>query len=268
MSQELHYTSAPRGLTPGTRGFCTVARTADLSKVLAERLESLSGYRQVFPPHHPSETLNPVVYSHLRLANSDQSVLSRIGFAGLDYSDRANKYAHHVIISAGERPRGGPAWLASQPGFLDSHWQGEPRILLTGRVPARGDQAPGICKQWQVLAGDSGWAGALAQAFLEHPERPAYLVFRPGMNLLPLFAEALALLPPERRWQVTFSTYFTGLHKILKSRRILQKVPHISTNSTLHFYNTIKPQQFTEPKFPYNGIFVGADAKVILTVPP
>ena len=211
MSQELHYTSAPRGLTPGTRGFCTVARTADLSKVLAERLESLSGYRQVFPPHHPSETLNPVVYSHLRLANSDQSVLSRIGFAGLDYSDRANKYAHHVIISAGERPRGGPAWLASQPGFLDSHWQGEPRILLTGRVPARGDQAPGICKQWQVLAGDSGWAGALAQAFLEHPERPAYLVFRPGMNLLQLFAEALALLPPERRWQVTFSTYFTGL---------------------------------------------------------
>ena len=55
-----------------------------------------------------------------------------------------------------------------------------------------------------------------------------------------------------------------GLHKTLKSSPISQK----ATNSTLHFYNTIKPEQFTEPKFPYNGIFVGADAKVILTVPP
>ena len=60
------------------------------------------------------------------------------------------------------------------------------------------------------------------------------------------------------------TTHFTGLHKTLKSSPISQK----ATNSTLHFYNTIKPEQFTEPKFPYNGIFVGADAKVILTVPP
>ncbi len=211
MSQELHYTSAPRGLTPGMRGFCTVARTADLSNLLAERLESLSGYRQVFPPHHPSEALNPLVYSHLRMGNTDQSILSRIGFAGLDYSDRANKYAHHLVLSASERAKGGPAWLISQPGVMDSQWVGEPRILSAGRVVAKGDQPSGICWAWQQVAGDSGWAGALAQGFLDHPDRPSYLVYEPGVNLLPLFVEALALVPPERRWQVTFSTYYTGV---------------------------------------------------------
>ena len=38
-----------------------------------------------------------------------------------------------------------------------------------------------------------------------------FLVFRPGMDLLPLFVEALALLPASRRWEVDFSTYFNQL---------------------------------------------------------
>jgi hypothetical protein len=50
MSQELIYTSAPRGLKPGTRGFCTVVSTQQMSQPLAERLESLSGYRHVYAP--------------------------------------------------------------------------------------------------------------------------------------------------------------------------------------------------------------------------
>ncbi len=49
----------------------------------------------------------------------------------------------------------------------------------------------------------------LAEAFLTDPKRPAFVIFRPGMDLLPLFAEAIALLPPSRRWEVEFSTYLT-----------------------------------------------------------
>jgi hypothetical protein len=41
MSQELHYTSVPRGLKPGTRGFCTVAVTPQMPGPLVERLENL-----------------------------------------------------------------------------------------------------------------------------------------------------------------------------------------------------------------------------------
>ena len=53
MTQELFYTSAPRGLKPGSRGFCTVMSTAGMAKNLADRLEALSGYRHVYPPNDP-----------------------------------------------------------------------------------------------------------------------------------------------------------------------------------------------------------------------
>jgi hypothetical protein len=106
MSQELHYTSVPRGLKPGSRGFGTVAATANLPGSLADRLEALSAYQVVYPPGDPSEALNPVAFVHVRLTVGGhvQEVLSRIGPAGLDYSGRPNKYAHHVILEPGERP--------------------------------------------------------------------------------------------------------------------------------------------------------------------
>ena len=43
------------------------------------------------------------------------------------------------------------------------------------------------------------------------PGDTVILVFRPGMELLPLFVEAIALLPPSRRWDVEFSTFFATL---------------------------------------------------------
>ncbi len=213
MSHELHYTSVPRGLKPGSRGFCTVATTPNLSRPLAERLESLSGYQAVFPPGDPSAALNPIVHAHVKMSVSGRlvHVLSRIGPAGLDYSSRPNKYAHHVVLELDERRSAGPAWLLGQRGFLETDWIGEPHTLSVGRVPPQGDRQPSVAVAWQALAGDAGWAGVLAEAFLADPRRPAYLVFRPGMQLLPLFEEAIALLPPARRWDVEFSTYFTQL---------------------------------------------------------
>ena len=213
MSQELHYTSVPRGLKPGSRGFCTVASTPRMSGALTELLESLSGYQQVYSVNDPAAAQNPINYSHLksRVGGLSVSILSRVGPAELDYSGRSNKYAHHIILDANERPEGGPAWLMSQPGFLQTVWSGEPQVLPGGRKPPQGDHASGIAKAWHSLTGDAGWAGVLAESFLADPRRLALLVFRPGMNLLPLFVEAIALLPPSKRWEVEFSTYFTTL---------------------------------------------------------
>ena len=59
--------------------------------------------------------------------------------------------------------------------------------------------------------GDSGWAGQLAYAFLSRPRVPVYLVYEPGMPVLKLLLEASALLPVERRWHVTFNTYYSTL---------------------------------------------------------
>lgn len=213
MSQELHYTSSPRGLKPGSRGFCTVACTAGLSPTLAERLEGLSGYRPKHPPHHPEAALNPVNWSHLRLNSAGQtaSVLSRVGPAGLDYTDRPNKYAHHVVLESGERAAGGPAWMLSQPGFMESTWAGSPQILPAGRRPPSGDRPAGVCRTWAERLGDAGWAGVVAESFLADTKRPTILVYDPGTDILSLFVEAIALLPAERRWEVTFSTFYTGL---------------------------------------------------------
>ncbi len=54
MSQELHYTSVPRGLKPGSRGFCTVGLTPHMPGTLVDRLEALSGYQPIFSPHDTS----------------------------------------------------------------------------------------------------------------------------------------------------------------------------------------------------------------------
>jgi hypothetical protein len=213
MSQELWYTSAPKGLQPGARGFCTVAMTRGMSAALVEKLESLSGYRPLYPPLDAKASLNPVAFSHLRInvGGRTYSLLSRICAAGLDYTERTNKLAHHVALEAGELPAAGPAWLLAQPGFMETKWDGEVKLLAGGRRAPGGNAGPAVCQAWQALTGDAGWAGILAESFQHDPSRLVYVLFEPGMQLLPLMAEALVLLPAEVRWEVTFSTYFTGL---------------------------------------------------------
>lgn len=213
MSHELFYTSAPRGLQPGSRGFCTVAMTQGLPGPVLEKLEQLSGYRALFPPHDPKAALNPVAHAHVRLTVGGRTirVLSRVCAAGLDYTQRTNTFAHHVVLEPADLPPAGPAWLAARSGFLEAAWDGEVRLLPAGRTPPRGDAPPAPCRAWEEVTGDAGWAGVLVEAFLADPNRPAYLVFDPGLDPLPLLAEAIALLPPDKRWEVTFSTYFTGL---------------------------------------------------------
>jgi hypothetical protein len=66
------------------------------------------------------------------------------------------------------------------------------------------DQLP--CLFWRELTGDAGWAGILAETIQSGQQ--AVLVFQPGMNILPLFFEAIALLPAELHWKGTFSTYY------------------------------------------------------------
>ena len=65
------------------------------------------------------------------------------------------------------------------------------------------------CPLWKAMTGDAGWGGMLAETAFT--EQPVVLIYNPEQNILPLFVEALALLPPYFSWQVTFCTYFTGL---------------------------------------------------------
>jgi hypothetical protein len=211
VTQELLYTSAAQGLDPGSRGFCTVVRTRSMPAPLAPLLESLSGYRPAFAINDPRAAENPVSYSHVRVAAGGKtySVLSRVADYGLDYSQRTNKIAHHVALASDERPEAGPAWLLVQPGFMDTRWDGQPRTLPAGRRVPTGAERVAACPTWAAVTGDAGWAGILAESWLTGTA--SYLIVAPGTDTLALIREAVALLPPRKRWDATFSTYYTGM---------------------------------------------------------
>ncbi len=214
MTIELLYTSAAQGLKQGSRGFCTVICTAGLPINLAQRLESLSGYRHLYQPSDQRADDNPVCHSHVRLAVGGKtlSILSRVGAYGVDYSQRTNKIAHHVVFD-GAVPACGPAAVLSQSGFMRTNWDGECKTLQNGPpIPAIALH-PAPCQEWKRITGDAGWAGVVANAWLQPTGKPVWIVFSESQLslLLDLMQEATAILPEWGRWQATFSTYCTNL---------------------------------------------------------
>ena len=213
MALELFYTSVPRGLVPGSMGFCTVGYTAGMTSPTIQKLESLSGYRPIFPLGSPQAAKNPEEFAHWRpvIGGYPFSVLSRVRFAGADYSGRLNKFAHHLVLEMSEQVPAGPAWVMMQSGVMAGEWTGEPRILQAGKTIPAGSNPLRRCEAWERAAGDAGWAGVLAEAFLLDASKPAYVIYPLGTDILSLINEAIALLPERQRWNVTFSTYFTNV---------------------------------------------------------
>ena len=206
MTHELVYTSAPRGLHPGSNGYCTVAQTDGMPRALVEQLEALSGYRHLRVGPDPDANDNPVAYAHAVASAGGRTyhVLSRIADSGLDHTGRSNYLAHHVALTTSELPRQGPA-AACEAWPFETAWDGTTGSLPPNRT-ADGSSEAGRCERWEEATGDAGWGGVLAGAT---SGEPAYLVFTPGQDVLGLMVEALALVPPEERWRVTFNTYFT-----------------------------------------------------------
>lgn len=207
MTHELLYTSAPRGLRPGSSGYCVVSQTAGTPRALAERLEGLSVYRHVAIGPDPAASGNPVAVAHavVSAAGRTYHVLSRIADTGLDHTGRSNFLAHHVALGGAVPPQGPAAVCASWP--FEAAWDGD--VGERGPVPPPPPAAnePRACALWEEATGDAGWGGALAAA--TDPTDPATVVYAPGQDVLALLGEALALLPPEERWRVTFNTYYT-----------------------------------------------------------
>ncbi len=213
MAFELIYTSAPKGLKPGSRGFATVACTEGMPANYVSACESLSGYSFVFDPHDPNYSKSPIAYSHyvFQLGGQRLSLLSRVAAFGTDYSGRTNKLAYHVLVPPSEYKEGGPAAVMVTPQFLTDSWSGEPHVIRERKKVPATTPAGYKAQFWQRVTGDGAWAGVIADRFLLCPDKPVFLIFGPGMDLLPLVTEIIALLPPERRWDFTFNTFFTTL---------------------------------------------------------
>ena len=208
MSYEIVYTSSLQGLNGSGRGFCTVAATSGIPRVLQEKLESLSGYRHL---HSPGSKRNAVNYccQTIRIQQEPYIVLSRIADAGNDFSGRSNKIAHHLALSLNEAraTSSPPTALLADREFWYTKWSGEPLWLPAGRMPTPVpfDRVP--CDTWKSTFGDAGWAGIVARSAANDSE-PVCVILPEACNALGLVKEALQLLPPRLHWKVSFSTYF------------------------------------------------------------
>jgi hypothetical protein len=202
MAHEIYYTSAPEGVRHGQQGFCTVATSAGIPKPLWDRLESVSGYRH---PFGAAPGRSPVAWARwlIDVGGREVSVLSRLCDCGLDYTQRTNAFAHHLALEPDERAAAGPAWMLRQDGVMARQWDGRVGAITRARLP-RGDAPPAPCSAWQRATGDAGWAGVLAETAMGRSRKPVCILFDAGFEVLPLIAEAIALLPARLRWQATF----------------------------------------------------------------
>lgn len=249
MTQELILTSVSQGLEPNDQGFCPVAESGTVPPQLVMRLKSISSFKHLFPPESEDAAKNPIAYSHLIVPALDSTfhILSRIADSGVDYQHQPNRLAHHIVLGSEEQVPEGPAWILAQHAFHITQWltpavrfvQGRPLPTLTAPPPFSrlhqidrerqrldpermratvdssihgGSELPPLgntpCPIWKQLTGDAGWGGVLAATI--RTGRPVAILFEPGTNVLPLFVESLALLPPAMKWKATFSTYFSA----------------------------------------------------------
>ncbi len=205
MALELVYTSAEKGLRPGTSGFCTVAMTRGMPPALVPRLEALGGYR----PGPSGDGPVAQCFWRIETAQGIAHVLSRVGPASPDHTQRTNKLATYLVLGSDELPAAGPAWLLRQPGVLREAWSGAPAwIEAPVTVPKSPRTGPRECVAWARACGDAGWAGVAASAFLRDQSKPVHLVVPESLDALELVDEVHALLPDWARWRATFSTYF------------------------------------------------------------
>jgi hypothetical protein len=205
-------TSVPRGLDGGT-GFQTVLRTHGLSPAIAERLTIRASYSH---PYGLGDARNPHVIFHRieTLAGKTIHVLGSVRDAGTSYTGRSNHLAELIAVDAAETGSllGGPAFAARSFPWL-SRWTGDPREVPRSEestIPTRDSLDPEFtgrpsrCVAWERATGDAGWAGELAQSFLDG--RRALLWAGHDVDILELFTEAARLLPASLRWQLTFNT--------------------------------------------------------------
>ncbi|MDR1963794.1 MAG: hypothetical protein LBQ50_08445, partial [Planctomycetaceae bacterium] len=204
MIQQLISTSAPKCLN-GNAGFGIVAQTHGMAPNVANTVNALSAYAHRFPAGNPQ---NPVVFLHTlrRTGGMLRHIVSRVADCGNDYTGRTNRLAHHWLVEENDvwTLPCGPAALAAQAIFR-TEWNEVSRELPQKDL----ENVPIVvrkCTKWEQLTGDAGWAGIVA----ERAEKgdPISIIFKTGMNPVVLLAEVFALLPPEVRWQTSFSTFF------------------------------------------------------------
>jgi len=212
MAQQLIFTSTPQGLEPGRSGYCTVARHKDLRHRLVRELERLSVYD--FGQQTGSNRSDICIFRKVPLGSEEFYVLTKICDAGLDYTNRTNYLAHHLVLDGFEiatSPSPAEIFL-NWDGWLRT-WTDGPRYLSEEEaVTLTGCKSTGLvpCQSWLQVTNDPGNAASLVS-----PEvvQPVVLESKEGATntLLTLFAESSALFKISLdAWDFSFTTFLQG----------------------------------------------------------
>jgi hypothetical protein len=199
MPLQLVFTSAPQGLTPGRSGYCTVARHRAIPDRLAQLLESVG------TPHELSEG-ETFTFRTLEAGDRHWFVLSRFVARGLDYTQRDNRLAHHLIFTAEEAALlAPPSALAARWKDWLAEWTGAPAWLEGETRPLALEPATPLSPAvtWRETTG----TGAKAAWLIDATGAVPVGLRNPPANatLLRLFAESSALID-KAAWHATFTT--------------------------------------------------------------
>ena len=234
MAHQIVYTSAPRGLTPGSKGYCTVVASNAMASALQRQLESLSQYNHIYPPNTTNDILNPTnfQYSKASFGGKQLCVLSRVSDAGLDYSRRSNLLAHHVALESDECNVSGPAALIDSLLLPPSvkRWEKPPQRLDMGAI--RNPPCPtSPMTSHHPLGLRPELVGEIAGRLANSTQQIVTVLYRQEQHahLLPLVIDVFWLLAPRERWNITFSTYYFADLKSTDCR--LRFIPHGTPNA-------------------------------------
>jgi hypothetical protein len=207
MAHEYVNTSVPKHLK-GQDGYGPVVMTRNLPNGLEPILEDLSFYE--INPDRLVGADATIDWCHriVSCMGRTYTVLSRIGPCGYDNTKRLIRIAHHVAIDATERAEPGPAWvLRNFRGWISEVPTIEHRA--TGPTLPKGSAGSSEAVHWKAAGLDPGWAGVTARYLIDSAGSACRLVLPAGsaaVDVLGLVEDVIALIPPERRWNVTFST--------------------------------------------------------------
>jgi hypothetical protein len=212
MAQQLVFTSTPQGLEPGRSGYCTVARHKDLRHRLVRELERLSVYD--FGQQTGTDLSEICIFRKMPLGSEEYYVLTKIRDAGLDYTNRTNYLAHHLVLDGFEIatcPSPAEIFL-NWDGWLET-WTEDPRYFgeeeaVNLAACKSSNLVP--CQSWLQMTNDPGNAASLISPDMI---KPIVIEGKPGSanTLLTLFAESSALLKISLdAWDFSFTTFLQG----------------------------------------------------------
>jgi hypothetical protein len=198
---------------PGRSGFCTVARSDGMRDALVLRIEQLSYYEHRALSGGQEQAICACRVIEIR--GSRYHVLSRIQDAGLDFTNRTNFLAHHLVFAPEELKSlpVAPVIFRDWDGWKAS-WREEPRVLRDESWGNLYDLAalPNIpANSWAEVTGDAVNGIELVDT------STALFLNWDGLTeakVLGLFAESLELLEVRdaigdyrsNAWQFSFTT--------------------------------------------------------------